>query len=349
MEPKTAVPVADRRKSSSPLLNTIPHGDREGEFLPAVHELVPTDAPSTVIVDLEDSIDHCVALTRREGKTFYYTFITLPQAMFRDMCVLYAFMRITDDWADDDSLPIEARDSALSRWRHDLQESLSGRPQGHVIFPALADLVSRHHIPQRLLSAVIDGVRSDLAPRQCENFQELQHYCYQVAGAVGLCCLRIWGCRDEAAAPLAIDCGTAFQLTNIMRDLAEDAAVGRIYLPADEMARFGYSADDLRAGVRNENFTSLMRFQAERAHMYYEKAGDLAAYLQGPSRRVFRAMVSMYNTYLAEIERRKYDVFSRRVKLSTFRKLSVAFGAMLGAGAGHSVRRFRADPPSAGS
>ena len=252
--------------------------------------------------------------------------------MFRDMCVLYAFMRLTDDWADEQTMPIEEREAALNRWRHDLQEALSGRPQGHLIFPALADLVARHHIPRRLLSTVIEGVRSDLAPRHCQTFEELKDYCYQVAGAVGLCCLRIWGCKDDAATPFAIDCGAAFQLTNILRDVAEDAAIGRIYLPADEMARFGYRIEDLHAGLRNEQFTALMRFQSDRAWSYYQRADDLTRYLEGPSRRVFRAMTGMYSSYLTEIERRQYDVFSRRVRLSKIRKLTVALTAFLGIG-----------------
>jgi phytoene synthase len=135
-----------------------------------------------------------------------------------------------------------------------------------------------------------------------------------------LCCLRVWGCRDEAAKPYAIDCGLAFQLTNILRDLAEDAAQGRVYLPRDELQQFGYSVEDLRRGIINREFLNLMAFEAERAWACYRRAEHLMAYLPPPGQRVLRIMLDIYGGLLHEMERRQFDVFTRRIRLPVWKK-----------------------------
>ena len=176
---------------------------------------------------------------------------------------------------------------------------------------------------------MIDGVESDLQPRSFATFDDLSRYCYQVAGAVGLCCVHIWGFRDERAIPRAIDCGTAFQLTNILRDLGEDAAMGRVYLPAEDLQRFGVTASDLAEHRRGERFTELMRFQVDRARSFYEKSRELFDYLERPGKPILAAMLRIYGGVLDEIERRGYDVFTRRVSLSRGKKLRIALGAVL--------------------
>ena len=199
----------------------------------------------------------------------------------------------------------------------------------HPAHAAIADMVAQYKIPHEYLFAVIDGVEMDLYPSEIAAFDDLQRYCYHVAGVVGLCCIHIWGFRDEKAIPLANDCGLALQLTNILRDIAEDADVGRIYLPREDLERFGYSPDDLRKHVVNDQFLSLMRFQTERAKSYYGKAEQLFAYLEPPGKPILRAMIDIYGGLLREIERRNFDVYSKRVSLPKWKKLWYATRAMI--------------------
>lgn len=300
-----------------------------------------------------DSYAYCQALARRTGRNFYFSFLTLPRRLFRDMCVLYAFMRHTDDLGDSVELTLPERRRQLAQWRMHLDEALLGSPGESRILPALADVAARHHIPPEYLREVIAGVESDLVPRSFPTFRELSQYCYQVAGAVGLCCIHIWGFRDERALPRAIDCGLAFQLTNILRDLGEDARMGRIYLPEDELERFGYPAIDLRAGVLDERYYRLMQFQVSRAREYYARGTELYDYLSPAGRPVLSAMFRIYAALLKAIERQNYDVFSRRVRVSGPRKLAIAWTSLLGrrynplhcerSGAEQGARRVHAD------
>ena len=281
-----------------------------------------------------DSYKYCQSLARRTGRNFYFSFLTLPRRMFRDMCVLYAYMRHTDDLGDSEERSMAERRSALASWRSSLDAALAGETAQCPILPALADVTARHGIPSEYLHDVITGVESDLSPRSFQNFADLSRYCYQVAGAVGLCCIHIWGFRDERARERAIDCGTAFQLTNILRDLAEDARMGRVYLPQEELDRFGYSEIDLRNGVRDERFRELMRFQVARAHDYYARGAELHDYLSPAGRIILSTMFRIYSSLLQEIEKRDYDVFSRRVRVSSPRKLAIAWTSFFG-------RRYR--------
>lgn len=273
---------------------------------------------------LADSFAFCRALTRRTAGNFGYAFWALPAAKHRAMDALYAFMRITDDIGDDPKLELPRRVARLADWRRDLQAALQHQTPGHLIWPALTDVVRTYRIPERLLTDVIDGVEMDLTPRSFQTFAELQNYCYHVAGAVGLCCIHIWGYRGDEAKPAAIDCGIAFQLTNILRDLREDAAQGRIYLPREDLRRFGYTADELRGQLNSREFRNLMAFEIERAWSYYRRAERLTDNLEPDGRAVFGAMREIYGGLLHEIERRQFDVFSRRVRLPVWRKLWIA-------------------------
>ncbi len=199
----------------------------------------------------------------------------------------------------------------------------------HPAHAAIADTVAQYKIPHEYLFDVIDGVEMDLYPSEVATFDDLQRYCYHVAGAVGLCCIHIWGFRDEKAIPLATDCGMALQLTNILRDIGEDADVGRIYLPREELDRFGYSPDDLRNHVMNDQFLSLMRFQTERAKSFYARAEQLFDYLEPAGKPILRAMIDIYGGLLREIERRNFDVYSKRVSLPKWKKLWYATRAMI--------------------
>jgi len=197
-----------------------------------------------------------------------------------------------------------------------------------VALPALADVVRTHRIPHECLFAVIEGVQTDLEPVDFATFEELTGYCYKVAGAVGICCIHIWGFHDERAIQRAVDCGIAFQLTNILRDLREDVDMGRVYLPREDLERFGYTAEDIARQRRDDRFNKLMRFEIERARTFYTRAAELFEYLDPSARPVYSAMLGIYGGLLEEIERRGYDVYSRRVHLSRWRKLLIALGAV---------------------
>jgi phytoene synthase len=295
---------------------------------------------------LDDSYEYCRILTRQTAHNFRFSFLTLSREKRRAMNALYAFNRITDDLGDDPAVSLDLRRAQLQAWRQSVGVALCYPPDdvraedlpttaevatlnSHPALPAIADMVARHHIPHEYLFAVIDGVEMDLHPLEIATFTELEQYCYRVAGAVGLCCIHIWGFHDERARSVAIECGLALQLTNILRDVSEDASLGRTYLPSQDLERFSYAPDDLRAQVLDDRFRSLMKFQVDRARSYYVRAEQLFSYLEPPGRPILRAMLDIYGGLLQEIERRDFDVFSRRVSIAKWRKLWFAGRAIL--------------------
>jgi phytoene synthase len=271
---------------------------------------------------LQASYAHCQQIARRSASSFYYSFLLLPKPKRRAMCALYAFLRRTDDLGDGNE-PVEHRREALADWRRSLRRSLHGQYDDPLL-PALADTVRGCGVPLAYLEDVIDGVEMDLEPTGYESFAELEQYCHRVASAVGLACLPIWGCTSDLAETPARQCGLAFQLTNILRDLKEDAARDRIYLPAEELRRFDYSEADLRSGIRDGRFRELMRFQIERAEGFYAEGVELETYLSEDGRRVFGSMVAVYRALLDEIKRLDGDVLSRRVELTSWQKMRIA-------------------------
>jgi phytoene synthase len=275
---------------------------------------------------LARSYAYCERLARREAGNFYPAFWLLPRAQRQAMCALYAFLRIADDLSDGPEA-VEVKRERLASWRRSLHDCLAG-VYSHAIHPALHATVVRCGVPCRYLEAVLDGVEMDLQPVAFATFAELRRYCYHVASAVGLACIHIWGFRDERAKEYADHAGVAFQLTNILRDLGEDSARGRIYLPQEELVRFGYDANCLKTGQRDDAFRALMRFQVERARQFYDAAWPIAPLLAPPGRAVFLMMARTYRALLDEIERRDYDVFSSRIRISPWRKLIFALGAL---------------------
>ncbi len=234
------------------------------------------------------------------------------------------------------------------------------------VLPAMRDVAERFAIPQKYLFAVVDGVRSDLEfeisnfksqianfksqisdheSQLChekskiknqkldlarfQTFEQLADYCYLVAGAVGLCCLQIWGFHGDDAIRRAIDCGTAFQLTNILRDVGQDAQSGRVYLPAEDLSRFEVSVEDLQAQRYDDRFRALMAFEVERAKLLYASAKQLPSCLEPHGQPIMKAMLQLYGGLLQEIERRHFDVFSRHVSLPRWRKLWIAADALI--------------------
>ena len=278
--------------------------------------------------DLAFAYEECRTITRREAKNFYYAFLTLPSAQRRAIYVVYAFCRHCDDSVDQVASS-QDKLSALNALRSDLGSAYSGNATTPV-FLALADVAEKYHIPQSYFQEVISGVESDLVKTRYENFEELRRYCYQVASVVGLICLQIFGYKGAEAKPHAVDLGLAMQLTNISRDVLEDLGYGRIYLPQDEMARFGYSEDELRAGVINEQFIQLMRFQTQRARSYFRSGFQLLPYLSLRSRACPAVLGQLYWKILEGIEAADYDVLHHRVSLSTGKKVRVTAQTWLG-------------------
>ena len=276
-----------------------------------------TDSPAGI--SLDQAYDECQAITRREARNFYYAFVTLPKPRRRAIYAAYAFSRLADDIADGNATK-ETKAAELTRLRSDLHEAISGQPHGPIMV-ALAHAASAYDIPESLFADVIDGVEMDIEPRRYANFEELELYCRKVASAVGLISIQVFGYHDATAKQHAIDLGLAMQLTNIMRDIREDAEIGRVYLPQDEMARFGYTEEELAAGIINDAFLALMRFQAARARRYFESGALLMPLLERRSRGCAAGLHHLYSRLLDRIEQRGFDVFSGRVGLPIWEKL----------------------------
>ena len=272
-------------------------------------------------IDVEIGYQESREITRREAKNFYYAFLTLPQERRRAIYVAYAFCRYCDD-AVDSAESVDQKMATLESLHASLNDAYTGRTSDP-LFLALADVADRHDIPEEYFKQVIHGVESDLTKVRYQDFEELRSYCYQVASVVGLICLQIFGYKDDSAREHAIDLGLAMQLTNIARDIQEDLELGRIYLPQDEIARFGYSEEALEAGIVNESFIDLMRFQAQRARGYFDSGFKLLPYLSPRSRACPAVMGQLYSKVLQRIEEAKFDVFQHRISLSKTEKLRV--------------------------
>ncbi len=283
---------------------------------------------------LQNSYDSCCRLARRAAGNFFVSFLGLPRDRFRAMCALYAFLRLSDDIADEPGRSVSERERGLLDWREQLRAAMSGEeilPGDPVdVFPALADVVTRYGIPVEELETVLEGISMDLRPRIYETYEDLRVYCDRVAGAVGRCCLYVWGFHDPAAMETAEDCGLALQMTNILRDLGEDAAMGRIYLPQEDLEHFGVAPHDLTAGHVDEPFRELMRFEISRARDHYAASERLFEQIDSTGRPVLRAMLRVYGGLLGRIERVDYDVFTRRVRLPAWRKALIGTAAILG-------------------
>ncbi|MEO8373333.1 MAG: phytoene/squalene synthase family protein [Candidatus Solibacter sp.] len=276
------------------------------------------------MVTLDQSYLYCRNVARSRAKNFYYSFVLLSSQQRKAMCAIYAFMRYCDDLSDEPG----ASRTAVERWQADMEEALQGRFADHPVWPAFHHTVRRFGIPHEYFRQMIAGISSDLEPRTLQTFDELYRYCYQVASVVGLTIIHIFGFDTRSALPLAEKCGVAFQLTNILRDIREDAELGRIYLPAEDLERFGVSADDLRTGKRSPQFLALMQFEAARARSYYDESRPLLELIHPRSRSSLWALISIYSNLLDRIVETNYDVFTRRVRLSLFEKSWIVVRAL---------------------
>jgi phytoene synthase len=279
---------------------------------------------------LQLSTIYCRKLARARARTFYYGFLLLPKPRRDAFCAVYAFMRYCDDVADgSDSLPVKA--TLLREWKEALGRTLAGDYGDSLILPAFHAAVRQYAIPPEYFYELIAGAEMDLEIQMYRTFAELYQYCYRVASVVGLCSAHILGFADpgkkSAALKLAEDCGIAFQLTNILRDLREDAQAGRIYLPLEDLEQFQYSPDELRAGIYNPQFRNLMEFEIERAREYYDRADGLIEMVAPESRPALWTLGSIYRGILNRIESNGADVFSRTAVLSLWEKIGVLLQA----------------------
>ncbi len=279
---------------------------------------------------LAESYRYCEYVAKTQARNFYFSFVTLSPERKAAMCAVYAFMRYSDDVSDEAAADSSKADR-MRAWRQALDRALAGDYGDSRILPAFHDTVRRYQIPSHYFHELIDGTEMDLTKKRYETFAELHQYCYRVASIVGFVCIHVWGFDAAGGKTLeyAEACGLAFQLTNILRDVKEDAERDRIYLPQEDLRRFGVTEADLKRSVINDNFRALMQFEAERARGYYEQAQKLFPLIHTAGRPTLSIMIRIYRGILEDIERNGYDVYSRRARVSTPRKLGIVLQAWL--------------------
>ena len=269
--------------------------------------------------ELELAYSHCQRVTRENARNFYYTFRPMPYEKRRAMYAVYAYCRLCDDIADGE-LPLDEKYRGFEGVRRNLQ---AREPSGEYapMYRALHDTARRFDIPYRHFEEILEGVEMDMVKSRFADFDELREYCYKVASVVGLVCIRIFGYTAPEAEEYAVDMGIALQLTNILRDVKEDAERDRIYIPQDEMASFGYTEPELKGGALTDGFRALMAHQTERARRYYGSSRRLFPLISPDARACPELMHATYGGILERIEQSGYNVFERRIGLSRGEKL----------------------------
>jgi len=258
------------------------------------------------------------AITKASKSNLALAFVALPPERRRDITAFYAFCRLVDDIADDPTLPVVEKRRRIRLWRESLVDTFAGEPP---IAASIREIIRKYMIQPTLFGEICDGVEMDLVPRRYDTFEDLEAYCYRVAGAVGLVSIEIFGYRNGGCKQYAIDLGIALQLTNILRDIREDwENGGRIYLPLEDLARFQYTAEDLAARVHDDRFLRLMNFEADRATAFYNRA---TAFLPPEDRRSMtpaRIMAEVYGRILRKMRAEGFRVFEKRYRLGALGK-----------------------------
>jgi len=276
----------------------------------------------------------CKSITRQNAKNFYYGFMVLPRRKREALCAVYAFMRRCDDITDDPKLSPPERRQQLDTWLDALHRAQQGQPTDDAILLALTDAQRRYAIPAGLLDELAHGTSMDLEEAETtasgqnsvihyQTFEDLRLYCYRVASVVGLVCIHIFGYRDPAAEPLAERCGLAFQLTNIIRDVKEDASLGRVYLPEEDLAKSGLSVSDVLNSTDPARLRPVLALEADRAREFYASGDELIAYVAEDSQPALWVLINIYRSLLEKIALKQYDVFTAKVALSTWEKLRI--------------------------
>ena len=305
-----------------------------------------------MIPQIEEAYATCRTIARRQAKNFYYAFVALPREKRNAICAVYAFMRHADDLSDDEAVSRSERRISLDRWLDSWHQALAGAPTTDPVFIALLDAQRRFAISPRLLDQLVEGTATDLAPVPAERmegsgqegfeqgdlatyatFADLYRYCYLVASVVGLVCIRIFGYRDPRAEKLAEETGVAFQLTNILRDVREDASRGRLYLPLSDLEDLGVKAGEMSRILSGRQLTEQQRqvlaIQARRAREYYRSAQALLPLIADDSRGALWVLIAIYRRLLDRIEQRGFDVFSERISVPTHEKLTILCRGLL--------------------
>ncbi len=282
---------------------------------------------------LEGAYAACRAIAKSKAKNFYYAFVALSAPQRNAICAIYAFMRRADDLADDEGLPVAERRQLLAEWLAAWRQVCQGGDTTDPVFLAVRDATQRFSIPLHLLDELIAGVTRDLtpaatgAPDTYATFADLYGYCYQVASVVGLVCIRIFGYQDPAAEKLAEETGIAFQLTNILRDVAEDSERHRVYLPLEDLQAHGVSLESLLRRTPGTPPTAgeraLLADIGQRAERYYQSAWRLLSLIDSRSRPALWILITIYHGLLQRIRRADYDVFSRRIRVPLAQKLGI--------------------------
>jgi len=260
--------------------------------------------------------------SQNRKSSFYYSFLILPRPKRDAIETIYAFCRFTDDIVDEAGDEKE-KYALLLQWTEELRRSLYGISH-YSLLNKLSAIIKRFHIPVELFYELIKGMEMDLLNKRYTTFSELEQYCYRAASTVGLICAEVFGYTNENTKQYAINLGVALQLTNILRDIKSDAKRGRIYLPLEDLRKFNYSEDDLLNFTYNERFVELMKFECKRTHEYFRRAKVCLAEEDKPLFTAARTMGNIYYLLLLRIERAHYDVFSKRIRLSSPLKILIA-------------------------
>lgn len=274
------------------------------------------------VTSLDASYAACRLVASQAASSFPWTFRVLPPEKRRGMEALYAFARKTDDLGDSDA-PLESKRLVLRQWRANFLAALTGDTQDSLL-PAVADTKRSFGIPLQYLLEIIEGVERDLSPVRYATYADLRQYCYLVASAVGLACVHIWGFKSDAVLKPATECGVAFQMTNILRDLREDARMGRVYLPDEDLEQCGVTRDDLLGTCQPERLNDLLELEFHRTREAFAQAAETARYLSSDGQRIFPLMFDTYRSLFAALERQGSGILKRRVRLAWHVKLAIA-------------------------
>jgi phytoene synthase len=285
-------------------------------------------------LQLDTAYAVCRHIARSAAKNFYYGFLALPREKRNALSAVYAFMRHADDISDDPRVLIPERRQQLSDWLEGYHQVAAGGPTDDPVFMALRDTQRRFNVPTELLDKLVKGTAMDLYSSDAEvvanepviayqTFDELYDYCYHVASVVGLVCIKIFGYREQFAEQLAEEVGVAFQLTNILRDIKEDAQLGRVYIPQEDLAHFGIAPSELQSGSDLGRLRPLLEMQANRAREFYKSADRLLPLIEDDSQGALWTLVTIYHRLLDRIVERNFDVFHERIRLGTLEKLVI--------------------------
>ncbi|NCS90321.1 MAG: squalene synthase HpnD [Ignavibacteria bacterium CG2_30_36_16] len=270
-------------------------------------------------------IEEAKDIAKKSRSSFYYAFNLLPAEKRDAMNTVYAFCRKTDDIVDEGNESDELKYEKLHKWRIEIEKSIDGHSD-YQLLNKLGKTISQFNIPLEPFFELVRGMEMDLQRKRYLTFEDLRLYCYRVASTVGLMCIEIFGYKHQSTKEFAVNLGIALQLTNILRDIKHDAKNGRIYLPQEELVRFRYSEEEIIKNKYNSNFASLMKFEADRAKSYFDKATECLNLDDKASMFAARAMQHIYYKILNKIIDADYDIYSRNIKVAKIEKVGIALG-----------------------